>query len=81
MMNQTKDISGAQPKRLHGRFVKNRPDFAHDASDIAGTAPQRLHKDMKKPDFSMRLDDIEGARPRPSTFKSTRHVDPLNPTY
>jgi len=81
MMNQTKDISGAQPRKLHGRYVKNRPDFAHDARDIDGTAPQRLHKEMKKPDFSLAVDDIDGARPRPSTFRSERHVDPLAPSY
>jgi hypothetical protein len=40
-----------------------------------------LHKGLNKVDRQLLLDDIEGAKPRPKIFKTTRVVDPLTPVY
>lgn len=36
---------------------------------------------MNKVSDPLRIDDIEGARPKAHEFKTTRHIDPLQPKY
>lgn len=40
-----------------------------------------LHRTLNKVDRQLLLEDIEGAKPRPKTFKTTRKVNPLVPEY
>ena len=41
-----------------------------------------LHRALRnKPDRQLYLDDIEGSRPHPRTFKTSRVVNPLVPEY
>jgi hypothetical protein len=76
------DIPGAQP--AHGKqFVPlhNRPNYSLSSSDVFGATSKTLHASLAKPEFANRTDDIEGAQPRRNQFKTTRHVDPLVPSY
>ena len=78
--NRTNDIDGAQPELRHLRFCNVRPDL-YSADDIHGARPGRLHRETNSTDYTLLLDDIEGSKPKPYTFKTQRRVDPLNPEY
>lgn len=79
-INRTDDIDGARPELKYLRYCEKRPDL-YITGDIKGAAPGRLHRDTNKIDHTLMLDDIEGAKPKPYTFKTSREVNPLNPEY
>lgn len=76
--NRTNDIDGAEPSKY--ATLTNRAHF-HDPADVRGAKPLVLHRSVNAPDNKLRVDDIDGAQPKPYTFKTTRNVDPLVPTY
>jgi hypothetical protein len=77
--NGVADIRGAQPQPRMGRWTHNRPDlFAVD--DIEKAAPGGT-KLLNKPCTINKVDDIDGARPSRRTFRTNRHVNPMDPVY
>jgi len=78
-MNRTDDIQGAAPEYRATRFT-NKSSF-YDPSDIKGAHSNILHKNSNSMDYTMKVDDIEGAQPKPYTFVTNRRVDPLVPKY
>lgn len=79
-INRTNDIEGAQPELRHLRYCNQRPNLYH-TGDIGKAQPSTLHRDTNSQDYTLHLDDIEGAHPKPYTFKTQRLVDPMNPEY
>jgi hypothetical protein len=77
--NQVLDIDGARPAPGAGRYTNKQTYY--EPSDIRGARPSTLVRDTNAIDFSMKLDDIDGARPKPYTFKTNREVNPLMPEY
>ena len=78
--NRTDDIDMAQPQRWSEMYTRNMPDL-HGVRDIEGAQPSLLHRELKKPKRSLTNDDIPGTKAKPYTFKTTRCVDPNDPTY
>mmetsp|Transcript_79432 Transcript_79432/g.158604 ORF Transcript_79432/g.158604 Transcript_79432/m.158604 type:complete len:570 (+) Transcript_79432:39-1748(+) len=76
--NLVHDIDGAQPAAVYKNT--NKPSF-YEPKDIRGTTSKQLIRTTNAPDNTLRLDDIDGAQPRPYTFKTNRVVDPLLPAY
>ena len=72
----TSDIDGAQPRKA--KVLTRGIERPH----VAGSTPRTLHRAPGKGhvDLSLKLDDIDGARPTPA-IKSKRFVNPLEPDY
>jgi len=49
----------------------NKPD-SYDVSDIRGTKPMGLHRETNSIDYTLRVDDIDKAKPRGSYVKNGR---------
>jgi len=80
--NDISDISGAAPTQKMNRFTQ-KPN-SYDVSDIFGTKPISLHRQTNSIDYTLKRDDIEGARPRgqiQTNQRSLNPVDPLVPNY
>ncbi|KAJ1449549.1 hypothetical protein M885DRAFT_470275 [Pelagophyceae sp. CCMP2097] len=77
--NKTSDIAGAASELRYLRFT-HKPD-GYETSDITGSKPMALHRASNKVDYSLVVDDIDYARPRPLIFKTSRETNPLNPEY
>jgi len=77
--NSIHDIQGSKPFLKYTQYT-NKPNF-HVPDDIGGAKPKQLMRTTNAPDYTLYHDDIEGSKPKPSTFKTTRVVDPLNPDY
>ena len=81
-MNRVDDIDGAQPQMRHTRFGGERRPDLFSTQDIAGAMPKHLHPQPRnKPCYNNSNADIEGSIPHPYTFKTNRHVNPLEPEY
>lgn len=78
--NRTDDIDRAQPQRWSEMYTRNMPDL-HSTADIKGAQSQTLHRDLNKPKRNLTNDDIPGTKAKPYTFKTTRCVDPNDPSY
>lgn len=77
--NKIDDIVGAKPRQRIRNIQK--PDY-HHCKDIAGTSPTRLvPKSVNKVSTLNMTSDIEGAQSSSHSFRTTRNVDPMNPTY
>ncbi len=81
-VNVTSDIKGAiAPERMYP--YTNKPDYSIGCTDVKGARPivpkqfSDKYKDRKINDCS----DIEGTKPRPRGFKTSRSTNPLNPDY
>lgn len=74
------DIQGSQPQDRYGRFHK--PDL-FQSTDIFGSQSMTLHRETNKPDNTLNVNDIDGAkhRVRDKFLFTKRIVDPLAPTY
>jgi hypothetical protein len=76
---RTDDIEGAQyrPSPYKTRHT------ALDVSDIEGTRPGTAYDARRPPTDVLRIDDIEGSRPKVyrEHHHSNRHTNPLNPEY
>jgi hypothetical protein len=81
--NYIGDISGAQPTQKMNRFT-NKPNL-YSINDIKGTRPLELHRGTNSVDYTLKLDDIEGAMPAGKSHLLARAyskpVDPLMPVY
>ena len=78
--NYTLDISGASPRKL-APFTK-KPDFSNTNEDIEKSSPSPKAKYLNKPDFTLSNQGIEKSSPRGHhCFKTSRHVNPLEPEY
>jgi len=80
--NSIADILGARPAQKMNKFT-NKPN-SYDVSDIYGTRPLALHRETNSVDYTLKHDDIDGARPRGCYIKNGRSsnpVDPLVPNY
>ena len=76
--NDISDIAGARPARRIRAIQK--PDL-HNTSDIRGSRPaQLIPQHTNRPNHTNNTADIAGAQ-AVKQRKSTRVVDPLNPTY
>lgn len=74
---QLNDIAGAHPKKL---IPHNANSNSFSLSTFVEPIPDRsLH--IRKHSDPLYIDDIEGARPRVSHFRTKRVVDPLCPKY
>jgi len=80
-INDVSDIDGAQATNKFSR-VRFKPDFTSNA-DIPGTVPKILHRTTNKPDNTLNVDDIDGARHfiRDRMLTTNRHINPLEPNY
>ncbi|GMI47560.1 hypothetical protein TrCOL_g2163 [Triparma columacea] len=81
--NDVSDIDGARPTEKMNRFTK-KPNYTYDITDIQGSRPLPLHRETNSVVYNLKLDDIEGARPRGATHQNVRlknPVDPLVPHY
>lgn len=82
---RTNDISDIDGATYHSKFEKytNKPKY-NDMIDIPGSSPKKLIRErVNKPDYTLEVDDIFGSRTRTIEHisKSTRHINPLVPTY
>ena len=80
--NYNLDIKGAAPKRIAPFSQKE--DFSINITDIANTSPKPLYPSYhNKPDYTLSNRDIEKSMPKghDCSFKSNRHVSPLEPQY
>ncbi|GKT34867.1 hypothetical protein ADUPG1_008140 [Aduncisulcus paluster] len=77
---RTDDIPGAQPRK---NAWKQRTDGSGPNYDsYEGVHPRQLHPSSISRDVLIHTTrDIEGAYPKEKGFRTTRHVDPLNPQY
>ena len=78
-VNKVSDIEGAQPRQ---KRILNKPDFMSNA-DIEGSKPKVLHRSRNCRDYSLYVDDIDGARHfiKDRMLTTKRHTDPVNPVY
>lgn len=84
--NRIDDIDGARTMNTVGEKFGGKLPNSYDVSDIPGTKPKRsmmsaAEQRRNAPDFTLKVDDIEGAQPRRAEFITTRCVNPLNPAY
>jgi hypothetical protein len=80
--NYNLDIKGAAPKRIAPFSQKE--DFSINITDIAKASPKQLYPTYhNKPDYTLSNRDIEKSMPKghDCSFKSNRHVNPLEPQY
>lgn len=79
--NRMDDIDGAKPKKFCNSPMR---ENTWQKDDIAGTKSIKLHWERTNGvDRSLKIDDIDGTRPLLHTgmARTTRRVDPLQPTY
>eukprot|EP00743_Colponemidia_sp_Colp-15_P002215 GILK01002401.1.p1 GENE.GILK01002401.1~~GILK01002401.1.p1 ORF type:complete len:432 (+),score=32.46 GILK01002401.1:70-1296(+) len=75
------DIEGARPSLGPYKYT-NKQDMKLNIRDIAGSSPKKLHPDRASgATWYLSNEDIEGSRPCPFQFRTTRCVDPLQPAY
>jgi len=76
---RTHDIKGAQvTNKLSHLYVDGKPEKV----DPPGSRPRRLFPEMRRiVDMPLTTCDIEGAQPNKTQFKSSRHCNPLAPSY
>ena len=73
------DIEGSSPRKF-GLF-SNKIDFTNKNKDIEKSSPY-TQKILKKPNYNLSNEDIEGSRPNISQCnKLSRHTNPLEPKY
>ena len=73
------DIEGSSPRKF-GLFA-NKIDFTNQNKDIEKSFPY-VPKILKKPNFNLSNEDIEGSKPNVSQCnKLSRHTNPLQPKY
>lgn len=61
--------------------IHSKPD-SYSVDDISGTKARWIHRSLRnKPDRTLNHDDIEGSKPKPKDFRTSRQVDPLEPKY
>ena len=73
------DIEGSSPRKF-GIF-SNKIDFTNKNKDIEKSSPY-TQKILKKPNYNLSNEDIEGSRPNVSQCnKLSRHTNPLEPKY
>ena len=73
------DIEGSSPRKF-GLF-SNKIDFTNKNKDIEKSSPY-TQKILKKPNYNLSNEDIEGSRPNVSQCnKLSRHTNPLEPKY
>ena len=77
--NLVADIDGARPAPGAGQYTNKQTYY--EPTDIRGAGPMKLIRNTNAIDYSMKLDDIDGAQPKPYTFKTKREVNPLMPQY
>eukprot|EP00943_MAST-04B_sp_MAST-4B-sp1_P000806 g806.t1 len=78
--NRLDDIAKAQPRRFSEMYTHNMPDL-HNVDDIPGARPGVLHAALNKPSLGYTNADIPGSQAKPYTFKTSRCVDPNDPSY
>ena len=78
--NRLDDIAKAQPRRFSEMYTHNMPDL-HNVDDIPGARPGVLHASLNKPSLGYTNADIPGSQAKPYTFKTSRCVDPNDPSY
>ena len=73
------DIEGSSPRKF--AVFSNKIDFTNKNRDIEKSFPY-IPKILKKPNFNLSNEDIEGSKPNCSQCnKISRHINPLQPTY
>ena len=78
--NRLDDIAKAQPKRFSEMYTHNMPDL-HNVDDIPGAKPGVLHASLNKPSLGYTNTDIPGSQAKPYSFRTSRCVDPNDPSY
>lgn len=78
--NCVDDIEGAQYTSKHSKYLQ-KPQFLQ--SDVLGSTSKTLIRERNVRDNSLYIDDIDGTRHtiKDRMMRTSRHVDPLNPTY
>lgn len=60
----------------------NKPDFQHEISDIEKAQPKKIMRNASSVDYTLKVDDIAGTKPRINKFSSSRQPsNPLEPKY